>query len=371
MPIPDTLRDLLNFARFAPSADNSQPWRFAWDGLSLEVLPAPPTGGPFGATAHPTLLAVGAVTADLTQCFERENLAYTLEWMERIDAQSPYLSFRIRPEETRTPIGSPSLAQHYVRHTNRFPYSKEPMPADLSRIVGQRQDSARAMAFLEPGMNRRLGRIVERCSAVRFQTRELHEWLIASLRWSDEEASRGDGLDVESLAMPVGGRAFLRLVSNWRTMNLLNRLGAYRGLAATEAALVSLAPALVCIVGNGDVRGVLAAGQLLEKLWTELNEKGLAVQPYYVVTDQQIRLSLQRVPQHLREKLEDALAPLPSLLDFGSGEMLHMILRVGWPTVNPKRSQRLTLGALLRDRPSAARVRTMFHIDASEFVLSS
>jgi hypothetical protein len=79
------------------------------------------------------------------------------------------------------------------------------------------------------------------------------------------------------------------------------------------------------------------------------------VHPYYVVTDQQLRLATDRVPEPWRPRVAEALAPLPSLVALGPDEILHIVLRVGWPTVAPKRSQRLPLGALFRDLTAPSR----------------
>jgi hypothetical protein len=239
---------------------------------------------------------------------------------------------------------------HFARHTNRFPFSAAPIPPEARLAVAAASfGPARMVLFDAAAQVKALAAVVERCSAARFCTRELHEWLAGSLRFTPEAVSTGDGLDVATLHLPPGGAAFLRATSDWRVMRMLNRLGIFRMLAKGEAMPVRHAPMLACIVGAADIGGVLAAGRLLAQVWEALNERGIAVHPYYVVTDQQLRLEADRVPAEWRDVLGNAIARLPALLDLGPGERLHMILRVGWPTVTPRRSRRLPVADLYRD----------------------
>jgi hypothetical protein len=187
------------------------------------------------------------------------------------------------------------------------------------------------------------------CAQARFCTRDLHEWLMRSLRLTPQDADRGDGLDYRTLHLPPGGRWALRFISDWRVMRLLNRVGAYKIFAAADVGLLRRAPMVVAVVGRSDAASQLTAGRLIQRIWCELNGRGLAVHPYYAATDQFLRLQQHSVPPEWTAPVSNAIAALSDLLGVASGEMVHMMLRVGWPTAKPPLSRRLPLEHFLRD----------------------
>jgi hypothetical protein len=198
-----------------------------------------------------------------------------------------------------------------------------------------------------------MAKLVRDASAARFQTEEIHRWLGRSLRFTPAEVERGDGLDVATLMLPPGAMALLRFSLDWPRMAAMNRLGAYKLFAGLEAAMLTRSAALVAVVGPAEQCGdILAAGRLMERLWIALNAAGLAVHPYFVLTDQLYRLRSNRVPAELRPAVEAIAGDVAALL--GSSEStIWMLLRVGHPKVaNPVRSRRLPIEATLtiRDR---------------------
>ena len=132
-------------------------------------------------------------------------------------------------------------------------------------------------------------------------------------------------------------------------MASLNRLGLYKLMALIEASLPPKAPALLCIIGQGDPRNIICGGRLMERVWMELNLHGIGVHPYYVVTDQINRFSTGKVAAGFEAKMSKVEEETRTLLALQPGEMLHMILRLGYPKLNPVRSERLPLEAIFQD----------------------
>ena len=271
---------------------------------------------------------------------------FDLSWSERPELGSPYAAIRISSFGDSMPEALPGLS----RHTNRFPFSDRALPGQSLRQIASDREATAHIVMVDNAQGRHaLADAVNVCSQARFRTRELHEWLMASLRMTAAEAAAGDGLDIDTLNLPPGGRIFMRLTSDWRTMRMLNRLGLYKLLASAESSLLYKAPLLVAVTGNGKPADAMAAGRLIQRTWVALNGIGLAVQPYYAATDQYMRLQAGRVPEASRAPVAEALARLHALLGLAPDEMLHMILRVGWPTRQPKRSRRFPLDTLFRD----------------------
>lgn len=336
--------DLLNAARWAPSADNTQPWQIRCDGQALAVAydNARVEGVTFPPRDPATLIAMGALLENLRQASAATGLS-----VERVEpGQDEYFRLLISTTSTGSPL--PDLHPLFLRHTNRLSFRTTPLPSQLTaKLLTEREETASVQLFEGAHDLARLGGLVRQASAMRFQTRESNESLGRSLRFTPLEASRGDGLDIATLNLPPGGRGIMRLLADWRRMESLNRWGAYRLFAAIEAKSVTNASAIVAITGAPSQAGALDAGQLMERVWIRLNAKGLAVQPFYVVADQLFRRDDYLLPRGL-EQAGDALAHSTDELLRLSGRRLYMLLRVGYPIRQPVKSQRLPLNALCK-----------------------
>ena len=341
------LRRLAEAAIRAPSADNSQPWSLDWDGATLAVQHRDSASDTFGRGAHASLLSAGHVVEAACEYLQAARARWELRRPVDPTPGTPYAQIAIASFGDVEPGAVPGLG----RHTNRLPFAARPLPpAGLREAGSQREGAARIVVVDEPRRQRAVAEIVKACSRVRFRTRELHEGLMRSLRWTEGEAAAGDGLDVATLHLPPGARAFMRATSDWRTQDRLNKLGLHRLLAAADSALLYRAPALLAVVGPDAADDVVAAGRLSQRVWTALNALGLGVQPYYAATDQYVRLRRGVVPPSLSGEVRGAVAELPRLLGLRDGEMLHLLFRVGWPTREPQRSRRLPVDTLFIDR---------------------
>jgi hypothetical protein len=338
--LPPWLAYLAEAARLAPSADNSQPWRFVFDGERLAVL-FDPARGSLGRTHPAVLLAFGALLENLIQAARAAQID-TSRWEFPAFAETGCL---VRIPAPDLPLATSELpAAIRARCTNRAPFARTPLPDELvAAIAGQRAGEASVEVFCVREAIDQLAALVRRASELRFQTEEIHRWLASSLRFSAAEVAQGEGLDVETLALPPGGKVLSRFLRRWERMAWLNRFGAYKLLARIEAAQFTQAGAAIAIVSR-DPQGWLDAGRLLESVWLTLTLHQLAVQPYFVLSDQLWRFKAGKIPPHLQEAAGRLSCEASALFPAATPLML---LRVGQAKPQLKRSRRLPLSALL------------------------
>lgn len=351
IPLNPLLYALISAAHSAPSADNSQPWHFYWSGNNLSVAydHNRVDGQTFPAWAPATLLSIGGVIENLAKASEAMELATSLEILPQ-DCAIPACYVRISAGEPEKTDQDPKQNLLLGRHTNRFRFAKTPIPAEILETLSQSgEGDAHVAGIVDRKDIAAVAALVRSASEVRFQTQEIHEWLGASLRFTRSEIDSADGLDVHTLDLPPGGQLFLRFISEWKRMRLLNQIGGYKLLAGIDSAPVKKAPCILAITGKKGNRGALDAGRLLARTWTHLNAEGLAVHPYYVVADQLFRLKEGTVPQPLVGQVEQIEAQTRRLLDLGKEHALYMLLRVGYPTREATRSRRLPLEKVFTD----------------------
>lgn len=338
------IQELASVAARAASADNSQPYRLHWNGrqLALRYAERHPEYNVFGPGSHATLLSAGGVIEYLEQVLEASGVAPPWQWGGG-DGQ-PYASLDLPdvPAQWRVP---PALLQ---RHTNRAPFRRTALPAELLQQAGALSEGAQQIQLLQqPDQRKRLIQQMRLCAEARFCSRELHEWLQGSLRRTPAQVAQGDGLDIACLALPPGGRQMLDFIAPWPRMARLNALGAYKLLALSELGPLNSAPVLLCLAGPDGVRHALDAGRLLARVWCWLNAQGIAVHPYYVVTDQVSRLQAGSVAPGFAAQVAQASGAVNDLLQLAPGARLHMILRLGYPSREVPRSRRLPAEQLL------------------------
>lgn len=344
MQVQPSIRYLLEAARWAPSADNSQPWRLRWSesALTIGYDTARVAGTTFAANDPATLLSMGAVLENLLQAAEA--VGFTVQ----LSRSSPpgYVTLNLLGS---TPSrDGPADHPLFLRHTNRLSFRKDPLPVPLRDEVRRLSEAEAEIALVDNQQSiAGVARLVRSASEIRFRTREITEWLARSLRFTPRDAESGDGLDIATLNLPPGGTGLLRVISNWKRMEALNRWGAYRLLAAIEANVIGNASALVAVTGAGGPGGAIDAGRLMERTWILLNQRGLAVHPYYVISDQLFRRERKALPPGLERDGDILAKETESALRLSlSGRKLYMLLRVGYPRRAPARSKRLPLSAI-------------------------
>lgn len=337
---PDHLvKKLAEAVLWAPSADNTQPWHLSLHGSVLTCFyDTKRVAGETFPPDHPaTHLAIGAALENVHQF--SESMGIGVEELPTSDEAFFKLRLSLPKHFPEGDLGH----DLFSRHTNRLPYRSDPLDgATVDWVLDQRHGGATACVVKSAPEMKRLAALVRLSSEMRFRTQEIHELLGRSLRFSQQEAESGDGLDVSTLHLPPGGRTMLKLISEWPRMSALNRFGAYKLLAAIETKTFLDAAAIITIISDEGRNGALEAGRILERVWIELNGRGVAVHPYFVVADQLFRAAAGALPNELigpGRRLSEA-----AMSAFGlGGKRLYILLRVGIPAHKPVRSRRLPL----------------------------
>ena len=332
----DELRCFLAALSRTPSADNSQPWTFSIRDHRLHCDGSPSAMGASLAamTAHSQLMTGGAMheamSAQLSDSYIHSTLSPAPDhaWSLSVELAAVQKNWRKAAHDAL--LG---------RHTNRLAYRRDPVQW---RPAASRFNGAVHVQLIKPGRALHLiARAVEQSAQARFQCRELHEWLHDSLRWTDEQALRGDGLDIRTLGLPYPARALLRFLAPWSRQQRLNAIGLHKVLAAKEATGIRDAPALLAITGPRYPKAVYAAGRAMLEAWTSLNSDGYAVHPYYVITDMVNRLRADRLDTGLASLVQASEVALRAALPrMPSDHQLHMLLRTGRPLADVPRSVR-------------------------------
>lgn len=345
----DELKLIIEAANQAPSADNLVPWHLEYQNNSLTVSydSQRVKHKSFSPDNPATILAMGALQENVRQA--SEGLGCSLSWeipdILNLLPQAPiYFKATINIDSFDNKNISRENLPLFKRHTNRCSFLQElPDRRVLQGLHNLNSDEARVVIIEQrPDINR-IAKLVYKASKIRFRTQESVETLANSLRFENGSLDQvhGDGLDLNCLGLPPGGSAFLKLITSWPRLNMLNKLGFYKLISHIDSAPIKAAPVLVAIISSPDYKSTLSAGRLMEKVWIELNLQNIAVHPYYVISDQLYRRRCGLFSEKIKTEADQVYKEAAELFQLKPDETLQMLFRIGKPKTPPVLSKRL------------------------------
>ncbi len=283
---PDTKTAILCAGIAAPSADNSQPWRFAWSGDALDVRIDADRSGRVSDTRYVLSdLAAGACIENMV--IRGRSLGYVagLQWFPSSDDELcvARIGWRREPDSDRSEPLAGAIEQ---RHTDRrFPW-RGPVSAETRALLEAQAQRISGQQLWWPATSRERKaalNVIRQAETLRFKSPALHAELFSSIRFSAgwrgtcEESLAPAALAVEPPLRPV-----FQAMRRPAVMATFNRLGAAPLLGWRSAWLpIRMSPGLCLIVIPSRTRAdVLAGGRALQRVWLQATLAGLSVQPY-------------------------------------------------------------------------------------------
>lgn len=352
----DTKAGILRAGITAPSADNSQPWRFAWNGDDLDLrIDADRSGRISDSRYVLSDLAAGACLENMLLHARSRGLAADVQTFPQHDDGLWVARIHWRPDPgcDREPLAA-AIEQ---RHTDRrFPW-RGPITTDMRArldaqaraIPGPRLWWPRISAERKAALT-----VIRRAESLRFSSPTLHAELFSSIRFSAGwHAACEEGLAPATLAVEAPMRPVFKAMRRPAVMGVFNRLGAASMLGWRSASLpIRLSPGLCLIVIPSTARSdVLAGGRALQRVWLQATLDGLSVQPYAAAGV--LGLGFVPIEPAFRQPLSRLGAALGALCAPGHG---LVFLRLGRARSAPRcRSGRRTPASfgVPEDRPYA------------------
>lgn len=336
--LPEIFEYLANAGQRAPSADNSQPWLFTLEDQNIRLfIDLENIVSSCFEVDHPAiLLALGAVIENILQAANWIGIEIAYDYC--LDLKTGLCATFHVPENYKKLPDNAKDHPLFTRHTNRLPFNKKPIPKDiLDEIAGFSTANVQISVFQNHEDINQWSEWTRIASEVRFQTPDIHEWFGQCLKFTPEEISSNEGLNVNSLGLPAMGIRFLKATQTWERMRLFNKFGAYKLIAQMERSNIKKSPALIGFAAPLDNNNAIETGRLMERVWIKLNEAGLSVQPYFVIPERIYRLKQQKVAPKFIDTLEDLENKLQSKIQ---NEFLYLLLRVGYSEKQPVKSLR-------------------------------
>lgn len=271
--IEEQLRFLLHYTVLAPSAHNTQPWRFRVDGNHLTILPELSRALPVSDPTHRELyISLGCALANLRIAAEHFGFQVAEEDFPGGNGQPvARLSFVSGGTE---PSGNEALfAAIPKRHTNRAPYESRAVPVDLlQRFRGQVSDPGVRLDLVT--QREHIQTLAELAAKATRDTLGRADFRSELSRWvRNNFTKQPDGMPGFAVGVPDVPSLLARVMV---------RLPAMANAEAKKAqTLLTGSPLVAVFSAKEDApRGWVKAGVALERVWLAAVAHGLRAAPY-------------------------------------------------------------------------------------------
>jgi len=351
----ETLCQILDLARWAPSGDNTQPWRFEIAGDEHLVIHGFDTRDHclYDIDGHPSQISIGALLETLCIAASGHGLSLTIE-RRLCDETRPIFDVWFKAD----PGITPSLLLPYVttRTVQRRALSTRALSAEQKSALEASVGSDYTVVWRE-GWRMRLvaARLLFSSAAIRLTTPEAYAVHKSVIEWNarfstDRIPDQAVGLD------PLTTRVTRWVMQDWRRVEFFNR---YLGGTLVPRLQLDVLPALACaahflIAARKVPSGIddyVAAGMAVQRFWLTAAQLGLQLQPEMTPLIFSLYARGNREFSAREESLDrarDVSVDLARLIGDASLESAVFMGRIGSGSRPSSRSTRLDLETLLK-----------------------
>ena len=350
----NVVEQILDMARWAPSGDNSQPWRFELINDRQFVIHGSDTRKDcvYDLDGRPSQMALGALIETAT--IAATGHGFELQYERRLDSAETALIFDANLVQRQGLLHSPLIGAIPLRRVQRGPMRTRSLSSPEIQSLEAAVGSGHVLKFFCTWPERlRWAALLWRNAGVRLRLPEAFELHRRIIQWGaryspDRIPDQALGADKLTLAMMRPAMA------SWERLDFLNT---WLGGTLAPRLTMDWIPALACaghiaVVAHRPMTTVddyVAAGRAVQRLWLTATKLGLQHQPSVtpLVFARYIR---EGRPFTSRPAVAAQALKMANILDdLLSGETASTVWlgRLGAGNPAAARSERLSLGKLI------------------------
>ncbi len=278
------IEQILDLARWAPSGDNTQPWRFELTGERSLVVHGFDTREycVYDFEGRPSQISLGAMLETLTIAASGFRMRADISRRAEAPDDKPTFDVRLLRDEQLQP--SPLIGSIKKRTVQRRAMRLSPLTAEQKNILEMSLGPGFRVVWREPLAERaRMAMLMYRNAKIRLTMPEAyrvhHAVIEFNARFSEDRIpDQAVGLD------PLATRAMQWMMGSWSRMRFFN---AYLGGTVLPRIELDLIPGVACaahlvIVADrqpATIDDFVAAGRALQRLWLTATHAELLLQP--------------------------------------------------------------------------------------------
>lgn len=328
------LKGFIDNAVYAPSGDNSQPWRFRIEDSAIVLLNIPNADATlYNFKQRGSRFAHGAIIENLSILARAQGYRTEVSLFPDIPDATARISFI-----QDSPKAEPLVGAIKNRATNRKPYRKIPLEAShRTMILDSVNDRSGVELRLAEGQDHLslLARTVSTNERLLMENRTLHDFLFGMIRWSLEEERATPGLYLKTMELPPPVQVLFRFVlRHWAAVKALNFIGLSRFIPLQSAQGYRASSAFGAIVLTGDTDSdFVRAGRAFQRAWLTATSAGMSIQPVTAIPylAQRVEAGAAEAfsPEH-QEMIRRANSVISDVFHLQDREYIAMLFRIGY-----------------------------------------
>ena len=279
-----TIEKILELARWAPSGDNMQTWRFEIAAPDHLVVHAYDTRDHcvYDLDGHPSQIAFGTLLETIAIAASGHGLRAEITRRPAGSETHPEFDVRLHPDPAVKP--SPLLAAIEERRVQRRPMKTTPLSAEHKRLLEAAVAPDYTLSWLESREQKwQAARLMYNNAKLRLTMPEAFETHRSIIDWENRVESPdkvpANALGVDAMTLHLMKWAMV----SWRRMSTVNTL---MGTWAPRLQM-DLAPGMACAAHfvlkakrpPESIDDYVAAGRSLQRFWLTMTTLGLYMQP--------------------------------------------------------------------------------------------
>ena len=275
----DVIMDILRDACRAPSADNTQPWRFDVRGDTIQVWNAgDQEESVFNYGQQVNHASLGACIENLIQSATAHGFSTSLLLFP--ESGEPLLVAKVVLSRGASQP-SPLAYEIAKRSSNRKHYEPTPIPQEtLDELSGLATSSEGRVSFVTGNSVARVAKIISAGEKLALENKPIHDFLFDHVTWTKEEDAVKHGFLIDTFEFAPPQRALFKLFRNWNILKLFIPLGFPDFVAKDMAKVYATSAAFGAIlIEESGPEAYVRAGMLFERIWLTATKHGVALQP--------------------------------------------------------------------------------------------
>jgi nitroreductase len=336
------IRDILELGVYAPSGDNSQPWKFEVRDATIEVYNIPGKDNPvLNYKQRGSYIANGGVIENIV--IAAGKFGCVADVVLSPDPADESHTARIHLMQREAPSSNSRLVDFITkRHTNRKPYENRPLSKSELEELRVSMDDFLNLGNLffvveeRPAPKSALAAAASSIEQVVLEDRELHRLFFKDVVWSEiEEKKIRSGMFINTMELGAPQKFVFRLASHAGIIRVLNRLGFARFIAREDARLYASGAGIGALVirGAAGPKDFLLAGRAMQRLWLTATSLGISLQPLagliFAAMGLEDESAGNRFSNEHRELIGSNYKKINDLLGVAKEETIAMLFRFG------------------------------------------
>lgn len=282
---PETaVERILDLARWAPSGDNEQPWRFELINDHHFVVYGHDTRDwcVYDLDGRASQIAMGALLETISIAASGEGFEARFEYREDSPESSPVIDVHLTKNDQGSP--NPLLAYIKARVTQRRPLKTVPLTASQKQRLEALLDDGYEVIWIEGRKPRwQMAKLLWKSAWIRLTTPEGYEVHRNTIEWGvrfSEDRIPEPAVGADPLTMKIMRWA----LGSWNRIRFLNRFAAGTWLPRLQMDLLAgyCCGAHFLIAANEPLASMpdyWRGGRMVQRFWLEANRLGLQFQP--------------------------------------------------------------------------------------------